>query len=92
MNTTLTKTEYTEKQIDVIIDFVKRNQDRLTKQFGAKFIAVEYRDVRGGVVVDSDYYEFKLAKRVDSMKYGSLIVRTIEQFIDESERYDMFLD
>jgi len=82
--TILKTTYYTEEQADAIKNFVKDNQDRLLKQFGAKYIAVEYREVRGGVVVDSDIDSITLNKRVYEAGYGPLIGRTIRQFTRKS--------
>ena len=74
----------TQQQIDKIVYFVRDNGAKLSEQFCKKYIAVEYRDVRGGIVVDSDVDEKKLAKRLEENRYGDVIVGTVGDFVTDS--------
>lgn len=82
MNNTNQETlEIIHEQMQKATEYVIRNEDRLTKQFGDKIIAVDYRDVRGGIVVDSDYNFPKLHER--TIAYNYLVVGTIKEIIED---------
>ena len=61
-----------------IVRYVIDNLDRLAKQFGDKYIALEHRDVRRAIVVDSDNNWGKLLRR--TINYDHLFIGKIEQF------------
>lgn len=64
--------------------YVVRNKVRLQERFGTFFIAVEYRDVRGGIVVDADKHLGTLSRR--TKKYDWLVIGTIDNITSENRK------
>jgi len=71
------------RQLDKAGEYVVANQDRLKKQFGKAYVAVAYRDVRGGIVVDSDTSFEKLMERTGN--YGPLVSGTVDEIVRGNE-------